>query len=901
MISLLAIAVAYSMSSFLPANTRGKIRRFIRFEMIQLIISIVILGALLAFASGLQRVEHLSQSLANTTDEPLPVRRLVHRRGLAWHGAYPAINIYATSVSYAIYASVAGDLPNIFMRFSGSGGYLGKVLYSNPLTRILLTKQNGLPPEIPFIGGICNGKNFCDYERIPSLDISNLYTIFSELYLAVYSPIILIAVGLLFVQFLALPIMQYLAFAILLPVALGMRSLAFFGANLGDASNALIAIAVAFYIVYPMMVAFDSYAINYVFSPSNPSAQYVGTAFTVNSAVTPLRYFQCQPTAAANPCPTPSATPSTWSLISGYFQSFYIAAFKSNSASVYIPFAGLLTSVHTYTNEMAQFIFQSVLLFALNVSVTIGFAVSLYKALKSGLGEAGGSGEMMMALPVQILLQSSSGFNTAAANLMPLVFAALLLDVCIVAIWYFLGVILANDSVKESAKGEYYQFLGTAVLVVILVWGITAYSGLSYTIMGSTRLMSPAAITTMCTSLVSTSNQLDILGADNSLLSGASTPSGETLTGICNMVSGSTLTDKINYPLAAAAVVTANMTAQTANNINGAYTYDAYIGFLSRLSPTISLCFGSGVACLVPGGAVFGGYWRTTLTIVPYAGYDMLYRGMGALGTLLSLSFEAYVAQLLVISIMLFIWPWLLFGGIVLRSTFFTRKIGGLLIAIVLGGMVVFPTIFGIEYAVLGNGIPGASALTPYNATYGFNVLSPGYNSMTPGQVIAPLPANTLGMPGNYITNFYIQPSMQQIAQANGCWPVVSNTGKAATLLSSALLGPIGSVAGIAIASGAQFSNPLATAELADIFYLLNPVTNAGSGIGRLVSSAGSTTGTYYLPAYCPQQGAIATNMEMLNSYGIIGVTLLPPDNKPHNDHIRDNRDVGTDGRRHEA
>jgi hypothetical protein len=48
-----------------------------------------------------------------------------------------------------------------------------------------------------------------------------------------------------------------------------------------------------------------------------------------------------------------------------------------------------MASVHTYTDDMSQFVFQAVLLFALNVSITVGLAMSLYKALRSGLGEAG--------------------------------------------------------------------------------------------------------------------------------------------------------------------------------------------------------------------------------------------------------------------------------------------------------------------------------------------------------------------------------------------------------------------------------------------------------------------------------------------------------------------------------
>jgi hypothetical protein len=122
---------------------------------------------------------------------------------------------------------------------------------------------------------------------------------------------------------------------------------------------------------------------------------------------------------------------------------------------------------------------------------------------------------------------------------------------------------------------------------------------------------------------------------------------------------------------------------------------------------------------------------------------------------------------------------------------------------------------------------------------------------------------------GNYVINFFVTPNMQQIAEANNCWPKVSTAGSVVALLNPATAG-----FGASTLLGVGASSPLATAETADIFYLLNPLTNVGSAIGQLVS-AGVTlsSGTFFLPAYCPSQGALATNLEMLNAYGIIGVT----------------------------
>jgi hypothetical protein len=368
-VSLMAIAVAYSLSSFLPASTRSKMRGFVRFEMIQMIISICIIAALLAFSAAACNISTgVSQSVSKTTMDPFQYADYYIGAVSLNTGLNLLSNIYATSVAYSIDATVMRTLPAAYQRYVIQNG--NGFPFNIPIIQWILGKSNGLP----FLPGLCNGKNFCDWERIPSIDFAQFYTLFSEIYLAVYSPIILIAVGMLFIQFLALPVMQFTAFTVVLPVAIGMRSLSFFGSSLGDASNALIAIAVAFYIIYPMTVAFDSTVIAYVFSPSNPAAQYAGTAFTVNQ-VTPFSFFQQQGVGPNNGLGLLSNSLISDSFINGY--------------NFYLPLFGLMNSVHYYTNNMAQFIYQAILLFALNITITVGLAVSIYKGLRSGLGEAG--------------------------------------------------------------------------------------------------------------------------------------------------------------------------------------------------------------------------------------------------------------------------------------------------------------------------------------------------------------------------------------------------------------------------------------------------------------------------------------------------------------------------------
>ena len=177
---------------------------------------------------------------------------------------------------------------------------------------------------------------------------------------------------------------------------------------------------------------------------------------------------------------------------------------------------------------------------------------------------------------------------------------------------------------------------------------------------------------------------------------------------------------------------------------------------------------------------------------------------------------------------------------------------------------------------------PWRSQATPYNLTYGFNALSPAPNS------IAPIPSfnsiyqfNALSpnsiATGNYVVYFFGRPacsrSRRPITAGRASprpvrWPWCSSNPLAAGALHL-------SAGAVAVASDTP--SPLIPAEAADIFYLLNPITNVGSGLLQLLKAPSSISSgqsnPYFLPADRPPTGAVATTMEMLNAYGIMGVT----------------------------
>lgn len=375
-ISLMAIACAYSFSSFFPSNSRSKIKGFVRFEMIQMFISVAIIAALLAFsATACSISSNISNSLTHKSMDPFAYAEY-YISSTFNSGLTLLSNIYTTSIGYAIASSSAKVLSSITLR--GLNGQGSNLIKGNSFLTCVLTRtagQCGLGKY--FNKYICSSK-YCEYESIPSGDFATLYNMFASVYLNVYSPILIVAVAMLFIQFLAIPLMQASAFTIILPVAIALRSISFFSSGLGDASNALIAIAIALYIIYPMMVAFDSYAIAWVFSAQNPSAQYVGGAFSVNT-ITPNAFFKNTTNVGSSGA---NALNTEISYVTSGFSS-------PGSYQYWAQALNLVGTMHNYTDNMAQFFFQSILLFALNMAVTVGLAMSLYKALRSGLGEAG--------------------------------------------------------------------------------------------------------------------------------------------------------------------------------------------------------------------------------------------------------------------------------------------------------------------------------------------------------------------------------------------------------------------------------------------------------------------------------------------------------------------------------
>ncbi len=488
-------------------------------------------------------------------------------------------------------------------------------------------------------------------------------------------------------------------------------------------------------------------------------------------------------------------------------------------------------------------------------------------------------------LSIKLLLAAATtGLPNAQSTLMPLVIIALMLDLLIVSVWYFLGSVLNNNKIKGAARGELNQLIGTVILVGILIGSLTMISSIFYSAMSTSKLMNPTAISTLCKN-ISTTSQLDILGNTNSLLTGAKSSTG-SFPGICSLVNvsaGSTLTNKLNYPLAATSVLIANLTNQTVANLNSTFTMDAWLGFLSQLKPTIGICIDKPPAaegCLIP-NPIDQPRFDLQLAFAPYAGYDILVNNLSIIGSLLNLSVESFMIQLFLIAIFIYTWPWILFGGLVLRSTMFTRSLGGLLIAVAISGLFIYPVVFSIEYLSLGNGLsttPTSANPGGFNSTYGFNVITP--LPATPSGEW-PNAGNTIA--GNYVLNFFVEPNIKAISWAYSCWP--NEFGYAFTakflaiegIIATSLLQPVYGLTTIFLAG--TTNSALLIGEVKDIAQLLVPLTSIISAIKYLTQFAiSSTTPAFNLIVYCSPTNALKTFFAILDAYGIIGLIsyLIP-------------------------
>ncbi|HUY70216.1 MAG TPA: hypothetical protein VMV00_01450 [Candidatus Baltobacteraceae bacterium] len=377
--SLMAVSAVYSLSKLLPDNVRGKINSFVRSEMTQLFTSAIIIVALISVTFfACNTTASLSQSILSSSGQAAqsqltPFQFAGYYIGtLTFQKGLPLLTtVYSQAMSYELYSLLSAQAGLYFNNF------IVKVF--GPTLSSVAGKGLGLnlPVTSKFAGKI-------SISFPPELDIGLLFANLAEMLLGLFSPMLTLAISTLLIQYITLPFLQYTAFAVILPISLVMRSLAFTNGELRNAANALLAIAIAGYIIYPLTIAFDAYTMNYLFTTCtpailaqhvacNPSATYLQSTYTLSDLNLNSFFAQGIPSSTSDASPYGTALGSFFNLLSsGVF------------SGLPIPLTGL-GAIQSLINSIAEFIFQGVVLFALDIAITVGFAIGLSKALNAGL------------------------------------------------------------------------------------------------------------------------------------------------------------------------------------------------------------------------------------------------------------------------------------------------------------------------------------------------------------------------------------------------------------------------------------------------------------------------------------------------------------------------------------
>lgn len=358
----------------------------------------------------------------------------------------------------------------------------------------------------------------------------------------------------------------------------------------------------------------------------------------------------------------------------------------------------------------------------------------------------------------------------------PTIFAAILLAFSLTSLYYLIGVALNNLRVKNMAIAEFWQAAGTAVMVVVILWVLSVFGAtLTST---KTLLVSPTAISSICSANTLVHSQFDFAnsGPEAFEASTGSTMQSPTYI-VCQLVEKAAKnndpTTNIDYGLAAAYVISANMTNQTLANLDALYFFEGTAGWLRTVHSITTICLGDPIyednplvgaaQCANPLSGSES--YKVQYQYEPFVAYYYQRLALPPIEITASLIFYLFFLQMTGTLIMLYWWPYLLAAGILLRTFAVTRRSGGLIIALVLASLLIYPIIYLFEYTSLSN----ENGLCQYNSKGLTSTLTPApATTGTPGSNCIQL-IGTNSLPSMAINELPLSPPGTSIAELKTC------------------------------------------------------------------------------------------------------------------------------------
>ncbi len=347
--SVVIAAAVFAFSNFLPIERGEKLRGVSRYEMVEAVISIAIIGALLAFSSfacssGALLVGQQGYTGLFSSD-------ITYIGNLLFlNGASLITNIYTSSIRITLDANLFSAIAPIIAKATTSSLVDGIITYS-------------VAP------------NFDAY----LFSLSGVLT-------GLFSGFVVITYSILFLLYLALPVISAGALTVLAPLSIIVRSMAFAGKKLREVANQLLAIAIGFYFIFPLMLAFNSYAgacLNIGLSYSTASCSYPYFSHYLTSYALPSTSTSIF--SASNVISVNSGTVS--SIVPGFGGLSLPSSFYGSTTSNLGQYVTLLIDypavVQQYAQQIAAYMFLGVVMIALDLAVTIGFIAGLTKGLNA--------------------------------------------------------------------------------------------------------------------------------------------------------------------------------------------------------------------------------------------------------------------------------------------------------------------------------------------------------------------------------------------------------------------------------------------------------------------------------------------------------------------------------------
>ncbi len=368
---------------------------------------------------------------------------------------------------------------------------------------------------------------------------------------------------------------------------------------------------------------------------------------------------------------------------------------------------------------------------------------------------------------------SLSGTENEFVAWIPIVLIAILVAILLTLIFYAIATLLGNARLKSAALYEFAQVIGTVVILLIIFGLFNIYSASVYG--------NYPKLTNAVSNICSPSQQNQLAGSPIDFLNPTIQGPTKSICGLAGGVPSSGVTQNIDYGLASTYAIIANVTSQAGMSLNDLNEFENFYNTLESVVPTGSVCWPA-VTCSAPTGGLSaqgaGTGVSISYTTYPYYMYGKIRGGTLFINAEAELSFYTGLLELFATIVALFGWPYFLAAGLILRASFLTRRVGGLIIAVVLVALFLYPLLNLFEYSSLTNASSPLSAI-------GANVVS--YQNAPLLQLKGQAPCTSL-LSSCILDNtnpiidyntgridFYVFPRLDYILNYEGCWPLAGS------------------------------------------------------------------------------------------------------------------------------